>query len=81
VDVYPTRVLVTVDFTGNFAWADPKSGIVYVFLSNRVYPTMTNTALADKDVRTKTQQIIQDAIILSDKESALITKPKPDKWP
>ena len=50
-------------FTGNYAWADPESGIVYVFLSNRVYPTMKNTILVDKDVRTKTQQIVQDAIV------------------
>ncbi|MEZ7855844.1 MAG: serine hydrolase, partial [Polaribacter sp.] len=25
-------------FTGTYTWADPKSGLVYVFLSNRVYP-------------------------------------------
>ena len=25
-------------FTGNLTWADPESGILYVFLSNRVYP-------------------------------------------
>lgn len=62
-------------FTGNFAWADPESGIVYVFLSNRVYPTMANTILADKDVRTKTQKIIQDAIIKRDTVSILIKKP------
>ncbi|MFK5890638.1 MAG: glycoside hydrolase family 3 N-terminal domain-containing protein [Flavobacteriaceae bacterium] len=62
-------------FTGNFAWADPESGIVYVFLSNRVYPTMANTILADKDVRTKTQQIVQDAIIKHDTVPILVKKP------
>ncbi len=61
-------------FTGNYAWADPKSGIVYVFLSNRVYPTMQNTILVDKDVRTKTQQIVQDAIIDSVSVSTLVKK-------
>ena len=61
-------------FTGNYAWADPKSGIVYVFLSNRVYPNMANTTLGDKDVRTKTQQIVQEAIISFYKESALAKK-------
>jgi beta-glucosidase-like glycosyl hydrolase/CubicO group peptidase (beta-lactamase class C family) len=50
-------------FTGTYAWADPKSGIVYVFLSNRVYPTMKNKKLIHKDIRTNIQQIIQDAII------------------
>lgn len=50
-------------FTGTFTWADPKSGIVYVFLSNRVYPNMNNTKLVKSSVRTKIQQAIQDAII------------------
>jgi beta-glucosidase-like glycosyl hydrolase/CubicO group peptidase (beta-lactamase class C family) len=50
-------------FTGTYTWADPKSGILYVFLSNRVYPTMANRGLVKEDIRTKIQQIIQDAII------------------
>jgi beta-glucosidase-like glycosyl hydrolase/CubicO group peptidase (beta-lactamase class C family) len=50
-------------FTGAFTWADPESGILYVFLSNRVFPTMENTGLVDEDIRTKIQQIIQDAIL------------------
>ena len=50
-------------FTGAYTWADPKSGIVYVFLSNRVYPTMENTGLVKEDIRTEVQQIIQEAIL------------------
>lgn len=50
-------------FTGTYTWADPVSGIVYVFLSNRVYPTMENDGLVQQDMRTKIQQIIQEAII------------------
>lgn len=50
-------------FTGTFTWADPKSGIVYVFLSNRVYPTMNNSGLVEADIRTKIQKIIQDSIL------------------
>ena len=50
-------------FTGTFTWADPKSEIVYVFLSNRIYPNMNNTKLVKSSVRTKIQQAIQDAII------------------
>ena len=50
-------------FTGTFTWADPKSEIVYVFLSNSVYPNMNNTKLVKSSVRTKIQQAIQDAII------------------
>jgi len=50
-------------FTGTFAWADPKSGIVYVFLSNRVYPTMENEKLVEHNIRTRVQRIIENAII------------------
>ena len=50
-------------FTGTYTWADPKTGIVYVFLSNRVYPTMENRTLIKSNMRTKIQQAIQDAII------------------
>ena len=48
-------------FTGTYTWADPKSEIIYVFLSNRTFPTMENTGLIKHDMRTKIQQIIQDA--------------------
>lgn len=51
-------------FTGTYTWADPESGVLYVFLSNRVYPTMENTGLIKENIRTKIQQIIQDAILL-----------------
>ncbi|MGK0412226.1 MAG: beta-N-acetylhexosaminidase [Polaribacter sp.] len=50
-------------FTGTYAWADPKSEIVYVFLSNRVYPHMNNRGLIKENIRTKIQQVIQDAIM------------------
>ncbi|GGG89030.1 beta-N-acetylglucosaminidase [Polaribacter pacificus] len=51
-------------FTGTFTWADPESQIVYVFLSNRVYPNADNRGLIVNDIRTKIQQLIQDAILL-----------------
>ena len=50
-------------FTGTYAWADPEHEIVYVFLSNRTYPTMSNNLLGDHDIRTRIQQIIYDSII------------------
>jgi beta-glucosidase-like glycosyl hydrolase/CubicO group peptidase (beta-lactamase class C family) len=50
-------------FTGTFAWADPESKIVYVFLSNRTFPTMENNKLIKEEIRTKIQKIIQDAIV------------------
>ncbi len=50
-------------FTGTLAWADPDEGIVYVFLSNRVYPTAKNRKIIDKDIRTRIQQAIYDATL------------------
>lgn len=50
-------------FTGTYAWADPDSEIVYVFLSNRVYPTMDNNKLGEENIRTEVQRLIEEAII------------------
>jgi len=49
-------------FTGTMAWADPDKNIVYIFLSNRVYPDAENNKLLKMDVRTNIQQVIYDAI-------------------
>jgi CubicO group peptidase (beta-lactamase class C family) len=50
-------------FTGTFAWADPEYHLVYIFLSNRVYPTRANTKLYKLNIRTNIQQVIYDAMI------------------
>lgn len=49
-------------FTGTMAWADPTEDIVYVFLSNRIYPSAENSKLLKMDIRTNIQQVIYDAI-------------------
>lgn len=50
-------------FTGTYTWADPDEEIVYVFLSNRTYPSASNTLLVKSALRTRIQQAIYDAII------------------
>jgi CubicO group peptidase (beta-lactamase class C family) len=50
-------------YTGTYTFADPETEIVYVFLSNRVYPTRDNNKLGDADIRTKVQRLIQESII------------------
>lgn len=50
-------------FTGTYTWADPDEEIVYVFLSNRTYPTASNTLLVKSGLRTRIQRAIYDAII------------------
>lgn len=49
-------------FTGTYTWADPEEEIVYVFLSNRVFPTRENKALITEDIRTEIQRAIYEAI-------------------
>jgi CubicO group peptidase (beta-lactamase class C family) len=49
-------------FTGTFVWMDPEYEVVYIFLSNRVFPTRNNTKLYQLDVRTAVQQILYDEL-------------------
>ncbi|MGS2740617.1 glycoside hydrolase family 3 N-terminal domain-containing protein [Sinomicrobium sp. M5D2P17] len=49
-------------FTGTYAWADPENEIVYVFLSNRTYPTASNRKLITQGTRTEVLRVIYDAI-------------------
>ena len=42
-------------FTGTMAWADPETGLVFVFLSNRVNPDTENKKLQDLNIRTMIQ--------------------------
>jgi beta-glucosidase-like glycosyl hydrolase/CubicO group peptidase (beta-lactamase class C family) len=49
-------------FTGVYTWADPETGLVYVFLSNRVYPDADNNKISDLDIRTNIHQLFYDAL-------------------
>lgn len=50
-------------FTGTFAWADPEQQIVFVFLSNRTYPSMKNRKLIDHNIRTRMLKLVYDSIL------------------
>ncbi len=50
-------------FTGTIAWADPVEEIVYIFLSNRVYPSAENKKLAKMDIRTNIQEEIYKVLV------------------
>ncbi len=50
-------------FTGTYTWADPEEELVYVFLSNRTYPTASNTLLVKSALRTRIQKAIYEAIL------------------
>jgi CubicO group peptidase (beta-lactamase class C family) len=45
-------------YTGTFVWIDPKYELIYIFLSNRVFPTRENNKISDMNVRTEIQRII-----------------------
>lgn len=40
-------------FTGTYCWIDPEYQLVYVFLSNRVYPDAGNRKIGELGIRTK----------------------------
>jgi beta-N-acetylhexosaminidase len=50
-------------FTGTCAWADPENELVYIFLSNRVYPDAANDKMMKMNVRTNIQSAIYQAIV------------------
>lgn len=49
-------------FTGTVTWADPQEEVVYVFLSNRVYPDANNKKLLELNIRTEIQKVFYKAI-------------------
>ncbi len=49
-------------FTGTCAWVDPKENLVYIFLSNRVYPNSSNGKIFTEGVRSRIHTVVYDAI-------------------
>lgn len=50
-------------FTGTMTWVDPETGILYVFLSNRINPSSENTKLIKLNTRTHIQEVLHEAIL------------------
>jgi beta-N-acetylhexosaminidase len=49
-------------FTGTCVWADLDQKLIFIFLSNRTYPSMTNNKLSDGNYRPKLQSIVYRAL-------------------
>jgi beta-N-acetylhexosaminidase len=49
-------------YTGTCVWVDPKHDLVYIFLSNRVYPTRDNNKLGQLFIRGKIQDALYKAL-------------------
>lgn len=48
-------------FTGTFAWADPQTGILLIFMSNRVYPSRKKMNLYNMGIRPAIHQVFYEA--------------------
>lgn len=65
----PTCELVSLEsfghsgFTGTRVWADPKHELVYIFLSNRVYPDAENWKIVRQDIRTRIEKVIYQSFL------------------
>jgi CubicO group peptidase (beta-lactamase class C family) len=49
-------------FTGTFVWMDPEYDLLYIFLSNRVYPTRDNNLISSLNIRTSVLQVFYDEL-------------------
>lgn len=49
-------------FTGTCVWTDPDQNLIYIFLSNRTYPSMRNNKLGRDDYRPRIQEVIYQAL-------------------
>ncbi|WP_296699025.1 glycoside hydrolase family 3 N-terminal domain-containing protein [Algoriphagus sp.] len=61
-DLAPKSTFGHTGFTGTCVWADPDNNLIYVFLSNRVYPDANNTKLLKEGIRTEIHDIIYEAM-------------------
>jgi len=56
-------------FTGTCGWADPATGVVFIFLSNRVNPSAENNNINRLNVRTVAQDYIYEALGIPENRS------------
>ena len=58
----PASVYGHTGFTGTCFWVDPDNRLLYIFLSNRVYPNRSNNKLSALNIRTRIQDVIYKAL-------------------
>lgn len=49
-------------YTGTFTWMDPDNGLLYIFLSNRVYPSRNNRGIYTQNIRPRIHSILYKSI-------------------
>jgi beta-N-acetylhexosaminidase len=62
-ELAPASTFGHLGFTGTCVFGDPDNNIVYVFLSNRTYPSMHNSKFAKENYRSRIQSVIYNAFI------------------
>ncbi|GHT23117.1 beta-N-acetylglucosaminidase [Bacteroidia bacterium] len=50
-------------FTGTCVWMDPQSGLLFIFLSNRVCPDAANNKLVTSNLRTRIYEALAEAML------------------
>ena len=59
----PVQVFGHTGFTGTCAWADPENRLVFVFLSNRIYPRVfDHKKLMSLNIRPRIQQVMYQSL-------------------
>ncbi len=58
----PASVYGHTGFTGTCFWVDPDNNLIYIFLSNRVYPSRTYKKLMTLNIRTRIQDVIYESM-------------------
>ncbi|MDY6122554.1 MAG: glycoside hydrolase family 3 N-terminal domain-containing protein [Porphyromonas sp.] len=49
-------------FTGTCFWIDPRHDLIFIFLSNRTYPSRTHTNLINLNIRKRLHQVFYEAL-------------------
>ena len=63
-------------FTGTCVWADPEYNLIFVFLSNRVYPDADNTKLIKNNIRPRIHDMVYEA--MTNFQVPVVAKPDTD---
>ncbi len=50
-------------FTGTILWLDPEHDLIYIFLSNRIYPHAYNKKLIEMNIRTKIHDVVYNTLV------------------
>ena len=50
-------------FTGTMVWVDPAYDLIFVFLSNRIHPNSNNYQLIRRNIRTRIQDVVYEALL------------------